>query len=109
MSIFLLNATPRGSECRFSWEVLSVHSIGGTLFPSGGAMNSVIVSVTSSVRKSVVSLPPISVIISVTGSVRNSVVGRARNSVIISVTDSVRNSVTNSVRNSVRKNVKDLV
>lgn len=97
----LLNATPRGSECRFSWGVLSVHSIGGTLFPSGGAMNSVIVSVTNSVRKSVLSLPPISVIISVTGSVRNSVVGSARNSVII--------SVTNSVRNSVRKNVKDLV
>jgi len=97
----LLNATPRGSECRYLLGVLSAPSIVGTSCPSLRAVNSVIVSVTSSVRKSVFSLPPISVIISVTGSVRNSVVISARNS----VTNSVRNSVTNSVR----KNVKDLV
>jgi hypothetical protein len=81
----LLNATPRGSECRYLLVELSAPSIGGTSCPSLRAMNSVIVSVTSSVRKSVVSLPPISVIISVTGSVRNSVVSSARNSVTNSV------------------------
>lgn len=89
----LLNATPRGSECRYLLGVRSGPSIGGTSCPSLRAVNSVIVSVTSSVRKSVVSLPPISVIVSVTGSVRNSVVSCARN----------------SVTNSVKKNVKDLV